>query len=191
MTRIKHVIALAATLALAACYPPTTSHPVGTTAGLRPDPLLSGTWTGINADGKPFYLHFLQQSDGTLSAVIVESGPKAEDWNVVTATTATLGANHYMNARLLWTNGKPENAPAGTVPVLYRLDAKGTLTFALMDENAVKAAIAAGKIKGTVEKGQFGDATITVDAKALDAYFAAPGVTRMFAKPVFIVHKLD
>jgi hypothetical protein len=191
MTRIKYVFALAATLALAGCYPPTTSHPVGTTAGLKPDPVLTGTWKGVNSDGKPFYMHFLPQSDGTLSAVIVESGPKAEDWNVVTATTAVLGANHVMNARLLWTNGKAEDAPAGTVPVLYRLDAKGTLTFALMDENAVKAAIAARKIKGTVEKGQFGDATITADVKTLDAYFSTPGVTAMFAKPLFSVHKVD
>ncbi len=143
MTKIKYVLALAATLALGACYPPITSHPVGTTAGLKPDLVLTGTWKGTNSDGKPFYMHFLQQSDATLAVVIVESGPKAEDWNVVTATTATLGANHYMNAQLLWTNGKPENAPAGTVLVLYRLDARGALTFSLMDENAVKAAIAA------------------------------------------------
>jgi len=191
MTRIKYVLALAATLALTACYPPTTSHPVGTTAGLKPDPVLQGTWKGVNSDGKPFYMHFLPQSDGTLSAVIVESGPKAEDWNVVTATTTTLGANHYMNARLLWTNGKPENAPAGTVPVLYRMDAKGQLTFSLMDEAAVKAAITAGKIKGTVEKGELGDATITADVKTLDAYFSTPGVTKLFANPMFTVHKVD
>ncbi|MEI9989889.1 MAG: hypothetical protein WDM86_07605 [Rhizomicrobium sp.] len=191
MTRIKLVLALAATLALSACYPPTTGHPLGTTAGIKPDPVLTGTWKGTNSDGKPFYLHLLQQSDGTLAAVIVESGPKAEDWNVVTATTATLGANRYMNARLLWTNGKPENAPAGTVPVLYRLDAKGVLTFSLMDEDAVKAAIAAGKIKGTVEKGQWGDVTITADPKALDAYFAAPGAAKLFLQPFFTVRKVE
>ncbi len=191
MTRIKIVAALAAMLVLAACYPPTTSHPLGTTGGARPDPALSGTWKGINSDGKPFYLHLLPQSDGTLSAVLVESGPKAEDWNVVTATTATLGANRYMNARMLWTNGKPEGAPPGTVPVLYRFDAKGALTFALMDEDAVKAAIAAGRIKGTVEKGQFGDAKITADPKALDAFFASPAVTKLFADPLFTVRKVE
>ncbi|MEJ0027303.1 MAG: hypothetical protein WDN01_14860 [Rhizomicrobium sp.] len=191
MTRIKIALALAATLVVTACYPPTTSHPVGTTAGLKPDPVLTGTWKGTNSDGKPFYLHFLQQSDGTLSAVIVESGPKAEDWNVVTATTATLAGNHYMNARLLWTNGKPEEAPAGTVPVLYRLDAKGVLTFSLLDEGAVKAAITSGKIKGTVEKAELGDATITAGPKALDAYFAAPGTAKLFSNTLFAVHKVD
>jgi len=191
MTRLKYVLALAATLGLAACYPPTTSHPIGTTAGLKPDPMLTGTWKGTNSDGKAFYMHFLPQSGGTLSVVIVESGPKAEDWNVVTATTVTLGANHYMNAQLLWTNGKPENAPAGTVPVLYRRDAKGALTFALMDETAVKAEIAAGRIKGTVEKGQLGDATITADVKWLDAFFSTPGAARLFASPMFTVHRAE
>ena len=191
MTRIKYVLALAATLALGACYPPITTHPVGTTAGLKLDPVLSGTWKGTNSDLKPFYMHFLQQSDGTLVVVIVETGPKAEDWTVVTATTATLGANHYMNAQLQWTNGKPENAPSGTVPVLYRMDAKGTLTFLLPDEKTVKDAIAAGRIKGWTEKGDLGDATITADPKALDAYFAAAGAAKLYLNPLFTVHKVD
>ncbi len=191
MTRIKYVLALAATLALAACYPPITSHPVGTTAGLKPDPVLTGTWKGANSDGKPFYMHFLQHSDATLSVVIVESGPKAEDWSVATATTATLGGNRYMNAQLLWTNGKPENAPSGTVPVLYRMDAKGVLTFLLPDERSVKAAIAAGRIRGRVEKGDLGDATITADPKALDAFFAAASATKLYLNPLFTVHKVD
>ncbi|MEJ0041043.1 MAG: hypothetical protein WDM81_01890 [Rhizomicrobium sp.] len=77
------------------------------------------------------------------------------------------------------------------MPVLYRLDARGVLTFSLMDENAVKAAITAGKIRGTVETGQMGDATITADPKALDAYFAAPGTAKLFSNLLFTVHKVD
>ncbi|HEY0107613.1 MAG TPA: hypothetical protein VGB91_16140 [Rhizomicrobium sp.] len=191
MSRVTFAFALAAIFALAACYPPVTTHPVGTTAGLAPDPALTGLWKGTNSDGKPGYFHFLQQSDGTTVALIVEAGPKAEDWNVATLTTARLGANRVMNATLQWTNDKPETAPPGTVPVLYRIDARGTLTLALMDETAVKAAIAAGRIKGTVGTGEFGDAIITADPKALDALFASPGAVKLFAEPFFTLRKVE
>ena len=176
MTRLKFALALLTALALGGCYPPITSNPVGTTTGLNADPALSGMWTGTDHDGKGHYVHFLYQSGGTITVLIVDRGPKAEDWVSLTATTARLGANRVMNAKLLWTDNQPEADIKGTVPVLYRFDAKGGLTLALMDENLVKAAIAAGRIKGTVEKGAMGDAVITADPKALDAFFASPGV---------------
>jgi hypothetical protein len=191
MIQIGRAFALIAVLALAACYPPVTRTPVGTTAGLKPDMALAGTWKGVDSDGKPGYFHFLVQADGSMTAVIVASGPKAEDWNAATLTTARVGANRIMNARLLSSNGKNENAPPGTVPVLYRIDQKGTLTLAMMDEPAVKRAIADGKIKGTIEKGEFGDVTITGDAKTIDALFASPDIAHLFAKPFFTLHKVD
>jgi len=191
MTQWVRVLAPLAVAVLTACYPPVTSRPVGTTVGLRPDPALRGDWKGVNESGEPGYFHFLFQSDGTITAVIVASGPKAEDWNVATLTTAKLGANRIMNARLVLSNGKEENAPAGTVPVLYRIDPHGTLTLALMDEAKVKRAIADGKINGEVEGGAAGDATIAGDAKALDSFFASPDAARLFDRPFFTLHKVN
>ncbi|MEI9887066.1 MAG: hypothetical protein WDN08_11305 [Rhizomicrobium sp.] len=185
-------LALAAALILSACYPPTTSHPVGTTAGLKSDPALSGLWVGKDADGKPGYFHFLPQSDGSITAVIVEGGDKPDaDWMIATLTTATLGDKHYMNARLTSTNGKTEEgAPSGTVPVLYRIDAKGTLTLAMMDETPTKAAIKAGKIKGTPGQGDMGDAEITADPTALDGFFKSAAAASLFDKPFFTLHRV-
>lgn len=195
MTKFHAVLAFAAALLLSACYPPVTRSPVGTTAGLKPDPVLLGTWKGNSSDGKPSYFHFLLQNGGTITAIIVESGPKAEDWNYVTLTTATLGANRFMNARMLLSNGIPEGGdpavqPNGTVPVLYRIDAKGILTMFLMDEKAVKAAIASGKIKGTVEKGEMGDAVITAEPAALDKFLETPAGLALFVKPFFSAKKV-
>ena len=189
-------LALAAALVLSACFPPTTSRPVGTTVGLKPDSALIGTWKGSSDDGKPSYFHFMQQSDGSISALLVESGPKAEDWNFVMLTTARLGASRFMNARMLLSNGKPDSdnegaPPHGSVPVLYRIDAKGTLTLFMMDEPATKAAIRAGKIKGTIETGTMGDATITADPKALDKFLASPAGLALFVKPFFTLYKID
>jgi len=193
MIRISKALALVAVLALAACYPPVTTHPVGSTMGLKADPVLSGTWKGAGTDKKPVYLHFLTRTYGpdTL-AVIVPARGEASDLIVVSFTTARLGAASYLNVRFAQADGKPvAGQPAGTVPVLYRIDAKGTLTMALMDENAVKAAIAAGRIKGTVGAGTDGDATLTGDAKSTDALFASPAVLRLFHAPFLTLHKVD
>lgn len=189
MTRISTAAALCAALTLAACYPPTTSHPVGVAS---PDAALTGTWRGTNDDGKPGYIHFLRKEDGSFTALLVETGAKAEDWNVVTLTTAKLGASRFMNATMLSNDGKPEDgAPRGTVPVLYRIDAKGQLTLAMMDEDAVKAAIKAGKIKGTVGDGTLGDATITADTSVLDNFLQTPAGLALFDKPFFTLNKAD
>jgi hypothetical protein len=191
---IRLSLAALAVLALAACYPPTTSHPIGTSAGLKPDPVLTGLWKGHPPDPKEAggYFHFLPQEDGSITVILVESGEKPDgDWNLITLTTGKAGANRFMNARMLSSNGKPETgAPSGTVPVLYRLDGKGRMTLYLMDETATKAAITAGKIKGTIEKGSMGDATITADPAELDAFMQSPEALALFDKPFFILRKM-
>ncbi len=192
MTRFRVVLAVLTTLVLSACYPPTTSRPVGSTAAQTPDAALTGTWKGRNDDGKEGYIHFLRQSDGSFIALLVETGPKAEDWNTVTLTTARLGGNRFMNAKLLPNSGKTEDeAPAGTVPVLYRIDAKGVLTLALPDEDRVKAAIKGGKIKGTVGDGEMGDAVITADAATLDGFLRTPTALALFQAPFMTLKKVD
>lgn len=188
-----HAVLAAIALFLAGCYPPTTSHPVGLTAGLKADPALVGTWKGPGDDGKIAYAHFLKQEDGSLAILLVATGDKAEDWTLVTGTTATLGGHHFLNARMVSSNGKPETGePAGTMPLLYTIDAKGALTMRLMDEKATKALIKAGKIKGDPGQGENGDATITADPKALDAFMQSPaGLAAFSSKPLFVLHKVD
>jgi len=186
--------ALAALIAviLAGCFPPSTSHPVGVTAGLKADPALIGTWKGAGDDGKAVYAHFLKNDDGSLTVLLAATGDKAEDWNLVTGTTATLGGHHFFNARLVSSNGKPETGePAGTMPLLYTIDAKG-LTMRLMDEKATKALIKAGKIKGDPGQGENGDAMITADPKSLDAFMQSPAALAAFSsKPLFVLRKAD
>jgi hypothetical protein len=189
-SRIALALALAAALALSACYD-TTTHPLGTTAGIKRDPALIGTWKGVSADGKPGYFHFLAQTDGSITVLIVGDDKVSNDWNVATVTTTMLGANHLMNARLVEGDGKPiTDQPPGTVPVLYRIDAKGTLTVALPQSEAVRAAIKAGKIKGRIEAGAYGDTTITADPRTLDVFFARPDVDKLFAEPFFTLHRV-
>lgn len=187
-----HAVLAAIALLLAGCYPPATSHPVGLTAGLKTDPALIGSWKGAGDDKKPAYAHFLTDENGSVTVLLVSAGPKADGWMLVTGTTATLGGHHFLNARLVSSDGKPETGgPAGTLPLLYTIDARGTLTMTLMDENATKALIKAGKIKGDPGQGDTGDAIITADSRALDAFMQTPAALATFKKPLFVMHKVD
>ena len=77
------------------------------------------------------------------------------------------------------------------MPMLYRFDGPRRLTLFFMDEDATKAAIQSGAIKGTVEPGQFGDATITADPKSLDAFMATKKATALFGAKFATLTKME
>ena len=195
MKTFRLAVAALAVLTLAACYPPITSHPVGTTTGLKLDPILNGTWKAYPAsrDERGVFIHFLPKLDGTLTALMVQTGDEPDgDWNLIELTNGKAGANRYMNARLLMSNGKAdEGSPSGTIPILYRLDSKGRLLLYLLNEDRAKAAIKSGKITGTTGEGDSGDAVITADPVALDKFMASPAALSLFVKPFFTLHKID
>lgn len=180
------LLALAA-LGLAACYPPTTKHPVGTTIGLKNDPLLLGSWKAAPQSGAKenefYYFHFLPAENGML-AVLVPHGGKASDLMLVKLTTVRLGAAGILNARLVpGPDADSSEQPPGTIPILYRLDARGRLLLFMADEDATKEGIRAGKIAGTAGTSGTDDAVITADAPALDKFFRSPAGVALFKKP--------
>jgi len=187
------LLALAA-LALAGCYPPTTKHPVGTTVGLKNDPLLLGTWKAAPQSGAKenefFYFHFLAAKDGIL-AVLVPNGGSASDLLLVKLTTARLGTAGIMNTRLVpGPDADSSEQPPGTIPVLYRLDAQGRLLLFTLDEDATKNAIRAHKISGTGITSGTDDAVITADAPALDKFFRSPAGLALFTNQIATLTKM-
>ena len=193
--RISSFLAVAAALLLAGCYPPMTTHPVGTTTTIANDPALTGLWRGKSdqSDERGLYFHFLPAGDNTITVVMVQAGGEPDgDWMVATITTATLGGNHIMNAQLKFSDGKAEDDDRpGTIPLLYRFEGPGRLALYLMDEDATKAAIKAHKIAGTVEPGQFGDATITASPKELDAFLATKKGAALFGERFATLTKME
>ncbi|HWA31518.1 MAG TPA: hypothetical protein VG867_10475 [Rhizomicrobium sp.] len=181
-------VVMATAILLSACFPPTTTHPVGTTAGLVNDPDLVGLWrgkSGTSDDDRDIYFHFLPATDNTITVVMVQAGTQPDaDWSVASITTAALGGNRIMNATMQFADGKPdtEDNPHGTVPLLYRFEGPNRIVLYLMDEDETKAAIQAHKIAGTVEPGQFGDAIITASPKELDAFMATKKGAALFGE---------
>jgi hypothetical protein len=196
---VKRIVAiLVATLALAACLPVTSKSPVGSTAGFKSDPALFGMWEGTpedpaNAKGMVFFA-IMPTDEGEATVVFVDMPVpvKSGDWANYTVQTAALGPYRYLNARAKFTDGKPADGAEAesTFPLLYRFDSSGRLVLYLLDEDATKEAVKAGKIAGVVGNGTLGDVTLTASPKELDAFFATGKGRALFTKPLIVLRKV-
>ena len=185
-----------ALLALTACYPPTTDHPVGTTAGLKPDPMLEGTWKATpdptSDDKQVGFYHFLPNKDGTITVLLVPEKGAASDVLALKITTAHFGKAGFMNVRLLdGLTTEAKDQPSGTVPVLYYFDNPTTLRYTLLDEDLVQDAIKAHKIAGGPSAYDKNDVAISADGATLDKFFASPAGLALFKKQFQVLHKLN
>jgi hypothetical protein len=184
----------AAALIVAACLPVTTKTPIGTTVGFKSDPALVGIWKGHGKnDSKDGYLTFMNNGDGTMTALLFSRDEDEGEWTTYTLQGAKLGDNRILNARAALKNGKPvegEEARA-IMPLLYRFEKDGSLSLSLLDEKAVKDAIRAGRLKGEVGEGDAGDARITEEPAALDAFFASDEAGKMFSEDLLVMRRLD
>jgi hypothetical protein len=192
MKAIGHTLAALTALALAACYAPTTSRPVGTTVGFKVDPALIGLWQAAPEPGSHdfYYYHLLETKDGAMFAVLVPDRGKSGDVMMFKLKTARFGNFGFLNVRVM---KDPENEapdqPPGTVPVLYRFAAKDKLEIFIADEDATKNAIRAHKIAGT-KTGDSDDAVITADGPALDKFFRSRAGLALFQKPFAVLTRV-
>jgi len=194
MKVLRGLVALCA-VALAACYPVTTSAPVGTSVGFSADPNLAGLWRAEMAQSKDevVYFHFLPMQDGSFNVVIVSGGQKLDgDWSVVRVKSAALGERNFLNAEMVFNNGnKEENGARGTIPLFYRTESDGRISLFIVSEQAAKDAIQRGKIAGSIEPGDFGDVKITADPDVLDKYFGSDEGAALFTEKFATLTKMD
>jgi hypothetical protein len=193
MKIVRHTLAVLAVFALAACLPPTTSHPVGSTVGFKTDPSLEGLWqTGPDSDGRVLYYHLLDTKNGTMFAVLVPN--RAGDANVVMLSlkTARFGSFGFLNVR--WMLDPKHELPGqspGTIPVLYRFDGKDKLEIFIPDEGATDAAIDAHKIAGIKDNGTTDHTTlIAANGPALDQFFRSPAGLALYKKPFAVLTRM-
>lgn len=187
----RSVVALIAAVMLAGCLPVTSNTPVGTTTGLGADPALFGTWKGKNPDDKQqrdASFHFMLAKDGGFDIVVaMAEGGRDDGWTAFTAHTAMLGQNRILNVVMTYDKNEPVTGGLknANIPLLYVRKGR-TLTLYLLDEDATKAAIRAGTLKGTISEGANGDAVITADAVDLDAFMAKPEAKKLFKRTLVL-----
>jgi len=193
-------LALAGLLVVGGCTHVTTTSPIGTTAGLGSDKALYGTWKGhfVNdwqKKGNPeVFVHFLRHGD-TETEVLYVSAPRQGDGyggaDRYTITTAKLGQNRYFNAVQKKSDDTASDSANQYIPVLYRIDADGTLKLNLMDMDKTVAAIKSGAVAGSFGTRVFKDdqgrlvtsydyANIDAHPQDLDAFMAKPEAAALF-----------
>jgi hypothetical protein len=196
MKALRFALFAAAALIVAACLPVTTRNPVGTTAGFKQDPALVGIWKAEpdkESPGEPGYIAFLNsEEENTMTGIVIDPGKDTGDWSTYRLKPATLGGNRLINVWSVLNNGKPadEDEAKADILILYQIGSDGRLTLRLLDEDATKAAIQAGKIKGEIEPGNLGDVHITAEPKELDAFFATKEAAALFVKPLIVLDRV-
>jgi hypothetical protein len=202
MNFLRFALLAAAMLFVAACLPVTTKNPVGSTVGFSQDPELVGLWKGApdkkksgdEGEDKQGYLAFLNSGeDGTMTGLLIAPGKGSGDWGYYKLRPTMLGANHYLNAWAVMNNdhaADPDEAKSDFL-LLYRIGKNGRLMLYLLDEDATRTAITAGKIRGVVDPGSMGDVHITAEPKELDAFFAGKQGAALFVKPFAVMDKVN
>ena len=119
MKAFRVLVAACAACLAAACYPVTTTSPVGTSVGSSTDPALAGLWRAemAQSNDEVVYFHFLPMDNGSFKVVIVSGGEKLNgEWSVVRVQAASLGDHHFLISEMVFNNGKRESDPSrGTV----------------------------------------------------------------------------
>jgi hypothetical protein len=155
-------------LRLAGCK--VDDHPISPVAGA------GGPRCGRAARRATSYVHIGPQhslgdaaaANGRLAIVVVDHKPAVTEDEYV-AHVSRVGRQRYLNV-VQTEDGKP----AGYLFVRYTLLDRDTLQFATIDADALKAAIAAGRIKGTV-RGEGLSSETTITAGSDECAFRAGG----------------
>ena len=188
-TALRRLVLLCACLAGAAlggCKVDTV-HPIVPVAESRGDADLHGVWRHREQD-EVTYLHIGAQfaigeaSEGQpLRIVIVDHKPSGVSEESYVAYAARVGGQRYLCV-VQEANGRRE----GYLLVRYRLADRQSLRVATVNGEALRAAIRAGKIQGTVRgEGLAADTTITAEPAAIAAFLASAG-DGLFNPPVLL-----
>lgn len=180
-------------MALAGCKVDST-HPITPVASAQPDIALYGVWRH-RAQGELTYVHIgpaFSLGDAAAGAkartriVVIDHKANGLTDDSYDAYVSRVGSQRYLNVVQV-----DAGKPVGFIFVRYtRIDAN-TLRFSTMDEDALKAAIRAGSIKGTIRgEGLASETTITATSAEIEEFFGREG-PKLFATPLVLRRVAD
>ena len=186
-----HVVALLfLVVGLAGCKVDSI-NPISAGGDARPDAALYGVWQH-KARGELTYVHigpeFSLSAGSTAAAanrrtriVLIDHKTNGLTDEAYVAHGSRIGKRRYLNV-LQVEDGKP----AGYIFVQYALIDKNTLRFSMLDGEALKAAIRAGRIKGTTRgEGLASETAITADSTEIADFLGQDG-GKLFTKPLVL-----
>ena len=164
-------------------------NPISSFESARPDTAIYGVWRYKDKD-ELSYLHIGPEFSLTDAAspgnrrtriVVVDHKRNGLTDEAYVGYTSRAGKQGYLN--VVQTEG---DKTVGYLFVRYSLLDRNTLRFATMDEDALAAAIRAGRIKGTTRgEGLSSETAITAESAEIERFLAAEGA-KLFAAPVVV-----
>lgn len=152
------------------------------------DQRLAGTW--VNAQRGEVTMFSAvpdEKSPGRYRVVYVSVKPgsdKPVEQAQYTVWRSVIAGKAYLNI-------VQADAPTKIMIAAYDIDGQGRLTLRLMDTKFVAAAVDAGKLKGSVKRGQYGeDVRITATRAELAAFVAAADRNKLFSAKTGFLRKL-
>ena len=168
-------------------------NPISPIDRAQPDTAIYGVWR-YKAGDELSYIHigpeFALADAATPGSrrtriVIVDHKRNGLTDEAYVAYTSRVGKQRYLN--VVQADGA---RTVGYLFVQYTLVDRNTLRFATVDEDALEAAIRAGRIKGTMRgEGPSSQTVITADSPEIEGFLATDG-GRLFALP-FVVRRVQ
>jgi hypothetical protein len=177
--RLRHLYAVIATavvsLLLSGCYVTSLVPPAKN--GAPDDARLVGTWYGLDEHGKHVadaFLHFIKPKDGGPMLMLATG---TDEYTVYELHTVQLGANRFFAVRKLHTRDLDAGKAPDKESKEFTLGAydvrRDKLVMRLFDTDKIRAAVTAKRVKGEVEKGDFGGVTLTGTPEELSRFLAS------------------
>ena len=166
-------------------------NPISSFDNAQPDVALYGVWR-YQTKGELTYVHIgpeFSQSIGDTAAaankrtriILVDHKPNGITDEAHVAHGSRVGKQRYLNVVQV-----EEGKPVGFVFVQYTLIDNNTLRFSTINDEVLKAAISAGRIKGTIRgEGAVSETAITAESGEIEKFLRHDG-GKLFAKSVVL-----
>ena len=177
-------------LSLAGCKVDSV-NPITPVESTQPDTALYGVWR-YKAKGDLTYVHIgpefsLAASDAAAAAnkrtkiILIDYKPNGITDESYVAYASRIGKDRYLNVVQ-----EEEGKTVGYIFVRYAVIDHNTLRFSTIDEDALKAAIGSGRIKGTTRgDGLTSETAITAESGEIESYLRRDG-GKLFAKSLLL-----
>lgn len=163
-------------------------NPISAPDGALPDAALNGVWR-FKAKGELTYVHIGPEFSLVDAAtatkrtrfVIVDHKSNGVTDEAYVAHPSRVGKQRYLNVVQI-----EDGRTAGFILVHYTLIDNDTIRFSTMSEEALKSAIGAGRIKGTIRgEGLAAQTAITAESAEIQD-FLRNGGEKLFATPIVL-----
>jgi hypothetical protein len=166
-------------------------NPISSFDSAQADPALYGAWR-YRAEGELTYVHigpeFSLEIRGAetvankhIRIILIDHKPNGLTDDAYTAHVSRVGKQRFLNVVQV-----DDGKPVGFIFVRYALLDHDTLRFSMIDGDLLKAAIGAGRIKGTVRgEGLTSETVMTAEPAEIEAFLKKEG-GKLFAKPVVL-----